>query len=352
MRVLFAGTPDIAVPTLISIYDSGHELVGVLTAPDRPKGRSRTPVPSPVAEAAMSLVPTAAPGGTAGDDRGADHVRILKPERLRTDARNEVLALSPDILVCFAYGKIFGPKFLGVFEHGGLNVHPSLLPLHRGPAPIPGAILSGAPQTGVTVQQIALEMDTGDVVLQNRIPMSGGETSMSLGQAVSERAGAMVVRVLDAMQAGALPTSGGDEDVWLRAQDHEAATYTSLVQKSDGEIDWSRPAAEIERMVRAYDPWPRAFTSFRGERLAILEAAVPPDDVDADATVPQGAGSTSSTSGPGTVLGVDKRFGILVETGNGPLAIQRLQLPSRKPLDWRSFVNGVHDVVGTTLGGK
>ncbi len=329
MRVLFAGTPEIAVPTLIAIHESRHELVGVLTAPDRPKGRSRTPSPSPVALATRTR-----------DPGSEDSIPLLKPEHLRTAAREEVASLAPDILVCFAYGKIFGPRFLDLFPHGGINVHPSLLPRFRGPAPIPAAPLAGDAETGITVQQLALEMDTGDLVLQERIPLDGSETSLTLGSHVAGAAGPLVVRTLDAMDAGPLPTSRGETDVWVRAQDHDAATYTALVQKADGEIDWNRPAVEIERMVRAYDPWPRAFTSLRGERLAILEAALPPIGVHA-----------SSESSPGTITGVDKRFGILIETGNGPLAVQRLHLHSRKPLDWRSFVNGVKDLVGTTLGG-
>lgn len=325
MRVLFAGTPEIAVPTLTAIHASSHELVGVLTAPDRPRGRGRKPARPVVADAAVELGP---------QSQSADRaIPVLQPETLRTQAREEVSRLEPGVLVCFAYGRIFGPRFLDLFPHGGLNVHPSLLPRYRGPAPIPAAILAGDAETGITVQRLALEMDTGDIVLQDPIALDGTETSSSLGRYVAERAGELVVRVLDALEAGTVEP---------RAQDHAAASYTRLVSKEDGEIDWTRPAAEIERMVRAYDPWPRAWTVMDGERLAILEAAL----------APEGRGNLASASAPGTILGVDKELGILVETGNGLLALQRLHLQSRKPLEWRSFVNGMQELAGTVLGGK
>lgn len=316
MRVLFAGTPEIAVPTLRDIHASAHSIAGILSAPDRPRGRGRSLHPSPVAEAAAALDPG---------------IPVLKPDQLRTEAREAVSQLEPEILVCFAYGKIFGPRFLGLFSRGGVNVHPSLLPRFRGPAPIPAAILGGDDETGITVQELAREMDTGAILLQERIRLDGTETSETLGRTVAGAAGGLVVRVLDSLDA-----------LVPQEQDHRLATYTRLVEKADGVIDWSADAATIERTVRAYDPWPRATTSLRGERLAVLAAAV----------VPGNHESVSLPSGvPGTVLGVDKELGILVETGNGPLALQRLHLQSRKPLDWRSFLNGVQDITGTVLGG-
>src|SRR6056297_216239 len=250
MKVLFAGTPEIAVPSLRALADSGHEVVGVLTAPDRPKGRGRTLHPSPVKDLALEL-----------------GVPVLEPERLGAEARRQVAILGADVLACFAYGKIFGPRFLELFPRGGLNVHPSLLPRHRGPSPIPGAILAGDIETGVTVQELALEMDAGDIVAQESIPLTGTETTASLSGVVASLGGRLLVDVLDRL---------ADGRVERRPQHHNEATFTRLVRKEDGEIDWSRPAVEIDRMVRAYTPWPHAFTSFRGERLVVLEAVPAP----------------------------------------------------------------------------
>ncbi len=313
MKVLFAGTPEIAVPSLRALAGSGHEIVGVLTAPDRPKGRGRTLQPSPVKELALEL-----------------DLPVLEPERLGAEARRQVATLAPDVLACFAYGKIFGPRFLALFPRGGLNVHPSLLPRHRGPAPIPGAILAGDTETGVTVQELALEMDAGDIVAQEPFPLTGTETTASLSEVVAPLGGRLLVDVLDRLEAGR---------VERMPQNDDHATFTRLVRKEDGEIDWSRSAVEIDRMVRAYTPWPHAFTTFGGERLVVLEA-VPAPDADASGAV------------PGRVALVDTSIGILVETGDGRLALQRLQLQARKPLEWRSFHNGVQGFVGAVLGGS
>jgi methionyl-tRNA formyltransferase len=322
MRVLFAGTPDIAVPSLNAIAGSAHGLVGVLTAPDRRRGRGASVSHSPVKERALEL-----------------GVPVFQPEHLRTAARAQVAMLEPDVLACFAYGKIFGPRFLELFPSGALNVHPSLLPRYRGPAPIPAAILAGDDETGVTVQDVALEMDAGDILAQERIPLTGTETTATLSQAAARVGAELLAEVLDRIQAGTVTRT---------PQDADEATYTSLVEKSDGQIDWRRSATEIERMVRAYTPWPHAYTSFRAERLVILEAAVASVAESDD----EGPNGESGEPVPGRVLRVDTPNGILVETGNGLLALRKLQLQSRKPLDWKSFLNGVHDFIGAVLGGS
>ncbi len=321
MRVLFAGTPQIAVPTLRAIAGSDHELVGVLTAPDRARGRGRSVRFSPVKELALEL-----------------GVPVLQPESLRSDSRCEVAVLEADVLACFAYGRIFGPRFLKLFPRGGLNVHPSLLPRHRGPAPLPAAILAGDVETGVTIQELALEMDAGDILAQERIPLTGKETTASLGEIVAPTGGRLLVDVLDRMERG---------EARAVPQDPTRATYTRLVQKEDGRIDWREPAQTIERMVRAYVPWPKAFTTWAGERLNILEAR-PVDRFAADGEAAPIAGDRV----PGRVLRVDTENGVLVETGNGLLALRKLQLQSRNPLEWRSFLNGVNGFLGAVLGGS
>lgn len=319
MKVLFAGSPEIAVPALEAVA-AAHEVVGVLTNPDAVAGRGRVPVETPVAARARTLLPG---------------VPVLKPESLKSEARGAVGPLGAEVLVVFAYGHIFGPKFLALFPRGGINVHPSLLPKFRGATPIPAAILAREAETGVTVQTLALQTDSGDILAQERIPLSGRETTGSLSLTAAEAGARLAVRVLGGMAAGSLVPV---------PQDGSAATFCGMIGKEDGLIDWSRSATEIDAQVRAYDPWPGTYTLFNAARLAILAAAV---------HTPEGpAGGADAPAEPGTVTGLDKEAGILVQTGKGTIAIGRLQLQAKKALDWRSFLNGTHGFIGARLGNQ
>jgi len=319
MRVLFAGTPEMAVPTLQALADT-VTLVGVLTAPDRSKGRGRRLVPSPVKAAAM--------------ERG---LPVLQPPRLGAEAREAVRELEPELLVVVAYGRIFGPKFLSLFPRGGINLHPSLLPKYRGPSPIPAAILAGESRTGITVQRVAREMDSGDILRQEELPLGGSETTAGLTDYVAREGAKLVLATVRDLEEGRAAPS---------PQNHEEASYCGLISKQDGEIDWRRSAREIERMTRAYDPWPGAYTFFRGQRLTIWRAEVPPPGTAAADVESAGA----EDAGAGSVLGVDKARGILIQTCDGVLAVQRLQLQSRSATDWQSFLNGARDILNETLG--
>ena len=338
MKLLFAGTPDIAVPSLRKVA-ARFPVVGVLTAPDAVSGRGR------------KVTPPA--GKVAADELG---LPVLQPVRLDEDARAAVRRLEPEMLVTFAYGKIFGPKFLGLFEEGGLNVHPSLLPEYRGPSPIPAVILAGESQTGITIQYLAAEMDAGAVVAREHITLTGAETTESLSALVAEKAADLLVEALSRIEEGTAEPE---------PQNEAEATYCKLIRKEDGEIDWAREAVRIERMVRAYTPWPGAYTYWGDRKLTIREAAVytadavgpTPDRPAADA-VSGAAGSyeageeaLSTHEEPGHVLGVDRRWGILIQTGSGVLAVQRLQLQAGQTVDWKSFINGHQDFPGTVLGG-
>ncbi len=314
MRVLFAGTPQLAVASLLALANSSHTVAAVLTAPDRPRGRGRSLESSPVKAAAQTL-----------------GLPVLQPESLRSQARETVAAYRPDLLACFAYGRIFGPRFLALFARGALNVHPSLLPRYRGPAPIPAAIRNRDLETGISIQTLALEMDAGDLVLQERIPLTGTETTGSLSELVALRAADLLVQAVDTI---------ADGSAVYTPQDHGTATYTSLLTKEDGRIDWSESAAAIDAQVRALQPWPRARTTFRGQPLTIHRTRV----------VDQEAG-TAGGNRPGRVVRVDRSRGILVETGNGLVALQELQLPSKKPVDWNSFTNGAGPLEDELLGG-
>ena len=317
MRVLFAGTPAIAVPSLRALA-AGHEVVGVLTNPDTAAGRKLQTSQSAVKSAALEL-----------------GLPVLQPARLDAEARDAVAALRPDILVCVAYGFIFGPKFLALFPQGGVNLHPSLLPRFRGPSPISAAILAGDSETGITVQRLALAMDAGDILVQERFPLSGRETTASLTDYCAEAGAPLVLRALAGLADGSLRG---------QPQDGSQASFCRLIERQDARIDWQRPALEIDRQVRAFDPWPRAYSEWNGETLTVLES-LPLPDVSAPAGTPAAPAAV-----PGSVLRVDKSAGILVQTGQGLLALRRLQLPTKKALDYQSFANGVRGFVGSILG--
>ncbi|MDR0316256.1 MAG: methionyl-tRNA formyltransferase [Treponema sp.] len=327
MRILFAGSPGIAVPALESVFDlsgsaEGFELAGLLTNPDSPKGRSGTAEPTETGAAAERL-------STLAITKGKPPLPILKPEKLDAQAREQAAALKPELLVSFAYGKIFGPKFLALFPLGGINIHPSLLPQYRGPTPIPAAIKNGDHETGISIQRLALEMDSGDILLQERMSLNGRETAASLSGRMAEKAAELLLLALQGLAAGTLRPS---------PQNHADASYCSLIKKEDGIIDWTRSAAEIDAGIRAFDPWPLSWTMHGDQQLIILKAA--PLD---------GAGIEGSAV-PGRVLGIDKEKGILIQTGNGVLAVTELQYRTKKPLEWRAFINGARNFLSSRLG--
>ncbi|MDR2483542.1 MAG: methionyl-tRNA formyltransferase [Treponema sp.] len=319
MRILFAGSPAIAIPaleTLAALERRGIcELAGVLTSPDSRQGRRGTLEPAAIVRAAREFL---------ADPEAA----LLKPEKLGQQAREAAAALKPDLLVSFAYGRIFGPKFLSVFPLGGINIHPSLLPRCRGPSPIQAAILGRVAQTGVSIQRLALEMDSGDILAQERIPLCGRETAPELSRIAAGVAAAMLEELIPRFSGG-IPAT--------RPQDHAQATYCPLVRREDGRIDWTLAAEDIDARIRAYDPWPLC-AAFHGERELFILAGRPFE------------GNSGGQAAPGTVLGIDKGAGILVQTGGGGiLAVSRLQYQAKKALEWRAFLNGAKDFIGARL---
>jgi methionyl-tRNA formyltransferase len=260
--------------------------------------------------------------------RGLSPIVQLKPEKLGGEAREAAAALKPDLLVSFAYGRIFGPRFLSVFPLGGVNIHPSLLPKYRGASPIPAVILAGEKETGVTIQRLAPEMDTGDILVQEKFPLTGRETAASLSALAAEKSALLLpplIRDLAEGRAQVFPQEGG-------------ASYCSLISKDDGLIDWSLGAGEIDARIRAYTPWPLAFTRHGDTALYILEAEA------------LEAGAAGGEGRPGTVLAADKARGILIQTGAGVLAVSRLQYQTKKALFWKDFLNGAKGFIGARLG--
>jgi methionyl-tRNA formyltransferase len=332
LRVLYAGTPAIAVPCLNVLSDmelegEGVILSGLLTNPDRPR-RHGQPEPSDVSAAATRL-------DVARKERGLSPIVQLKSERLDGRAREQVAAFSPDLLVSFAYGRIFGPRFLALFPLGGINIHPSLLPKYRGASPIPAQILAGEKKTGICIQRLAAEMDAGDIIAETSFAPSGRETALSLSETTGERAAPLLRELLRGEDFAARIAAA-------RSQEGEAV-YCREIKKEDGLIDWNKNAAKIDAQIRAYTPWPLSYTCRGSDTLIILEAT----PLEAPPTI---ANAPESTAAPGTVLGVDKSRGILIQTGDGILAVSRLQWRTKKALDWKAFCNGEHNITDIKLG--
>ncbi|MDR1025081.1 MAG: methionyl-tRNA formyltransferase [Treponema sp.] len=370
MRIVYAGSPAIAVPALEALaamaledpgvlgapgvpgapgeasgdVSGGFELAALLTNPDSPRGRHGKPEPTDAAAAVSALGPRFAAARR-------DPPVLLKPEKLGAAVRGELETLKPDLLVSFAYGRIFGPKFLALLPLGGINIHPSLLPAYRGPAPIPQAILNGDRETGISIQRLALQMDCGDILAQERFPLTGRETGAALAEEMARRAARLLPSVIRGLAAGTLQG---------RPQNREGASYCGLLSRDDGKIDWGQSARRIEAQVRAYTPWPLSWTVDGERRLCILGAAL--EDVGGlgagalglaqgpDIEPGDGPAAGSGRAAPGTVLGVDKERGILVQTGDGVLVLTVLQYQAKKALEWRSFLNGARDFIGRRLG--
>lgn len=310
------GTRDIAVPALQALLAPGHaawQVVGVFTQPDRPAGRAQTPLPPAVKSLAL----------THG-------LPVFQPETLRGDDAPALLAeLAPDVGVVASYAQLLPRRVLQAARTGWLNVHPSLLPRWRGPSPVAGAILAGDAETGVTIIKLVRAMDAGPIVDQTRAALRPTDTTATLTERLGQLGAERLAAVLDPWVAGAITPV---------PQDEQAATYRPLLSRADGELDWSQPAAALERRIRAFTPWPGTFTRWDGRRLSILSARAEPGPAGA----PPGKALGLAQTAAGPVL--------RVASGDGVLAVTRLQLEGRRPLDAAEFVRGQPGVVGARLG--
>ena len=302
MRVLFLGSPSFAVHALEALIAAGHEIVGVVTQPDRPAGRERRLTPPPVKVAAQ-----------------AHNLPVLQPETLRDPAVIDALsALQPEVGVVAAYGEILRRAVLQIPPLGYLNIHPSLLPLYRGPTPVAGAILAGETVTGVTIMLLDPGMDSGPILAQAVVDLPPTARTGPLTDELFRIGAQLLVETLPRYARG---------EIEPRPQDHSRATVTKMLKKEDGRIDWSLPAIVIERMTRAYDPWPGAYTFWRGQPLRIISAAVVANE---------------STAAPGTVIGRSERGHPLVQTGGDVLELLEVQPASRRIMSGSAWLVGIH----------
>jgi methionyl-tRNA formyltransferase len=307
-RVVFFGTPEFAVPSLQALLGGPDSVVGVISQPDKPAGRGQQTQSPPVKQLA--------------EQRG---IPVAQPVKVKTAELPGLLrAWSPDLAVVAAYGRILPQAVLALPRLGCINVHASLLPKYRGAAPIQWALLRGETTTGVTIMYMNERMDEGDILVQRAMPIEPGETYGALQRRLAEIGGTALMDALAALHGGTLRAT---------PQDDAAATYAPMIRKSDGAIDWALSAHDIACRVRAFNPWPSAFTLHRGRLLKIHRARALPE---------------ASAAAPGTVVALGDD--IHVATGKGVLAVEELQLEGRRTLPAREFARGGGLTIGDRLG--
>jgi methionyl-tRNA formyltransferase len=299
VRLVFAGTPDFAATALKALIAAGHTIVGVYSQPDRPAGRGRKLQPSPVKQVAL------------------DHeIPVFQPETLKTpEAQKQLADLNPDVMIVAAYGLILPKAVLDIPTHGCLNIHASLLPRWRGAAPIQRAIAAGDAETGITIMQMDEGLDTGAMLLKSLTTIDDSDTGGSLHDRLAELGGKAIIKALELLQKGELTGEPQNDDL---------ACYASKLSKTEGHIDWATDATAIERLVRAFNPWPGTYTDLGDQRIRIHEAR---------------ALVTTSDGPPGTVVQRD-REGIDIACGSGTLRITRLQLPGSRAQSVNDLING------------
>ncbi len=307
-KILFAATGEIAVPTLKAL--ASLNLVGaVLTAPDKPGKRGKGLIPTPIKVVAQEL-----------------SLPVLQPEHLGRKAREEVTAFGCDTLLSFCYGKIFGPLFLGLFNGNSYNIHPSLLPQYRGCAPIECALLNGDTKSGITIQKLALECDAGDVVYSETFEIKECDNAQSLALSVADMAAVMAEKVFNS--EGILEATPQEGEI----------SYSALIKKEDGYLDFSENSSVLAGKIKAYYPWPKAICCYRDTELFLCSVSA--------------FDSIKTEYEPGFVISYDKKKGFQIATGDGSIYINRLQLATKKELDAASFKNGNADFVSSLLRRK
>ncbi len=312
MRIVFMGTPASAAASLETLLGGPDEVVGVVTQPDRPVGRGRVSMPSPVRRRA--------------EEAG---IPVRTPRKMKDPGLLEQLAgWRPDLMAVVAYGRILPQAILDLPPLGCVNVHYSLLPRYRGAAPMQWAILKGEAVTGVTTMQLVAEMDAGPILLAEKMLMRPDETAASLEARLVPVGARLLAATVRGVERGSLTP---------RSQDPASVTFAPMLRKEDGVIDWTRPAREIERRTRAFTPWPSAFTCWRGKRVKV-HGARPLPPVAAPGTAP-----------PGTVVGVGAE-GISVATGADVLLLTELQLEGRKRMAADAFLRGAGVRTGMRFG--
>ena len=308
-KIVFMGTPEFAVPALKALLENGHDVLAAVTQPDRPRGRGKKIAQSPVKQAAMAC-----------------GLEVLQPENASARQFCEIIRdKAPDLLVVVAFGQILKKEILGIPSWGALNIHASLLPQYRGAAPIQWAILNNEARTGLTAMRMDEGLDSGPILLQQEMPILPDETAGQLHDRLSALAGDFLIRTLEGLAENRLRE---------RPQDQNASTYASKIDRGMSQIKWDKPAETVSALIRAFDPWPGAFTRLRGKDIKVFSSRVVDEE---------------RIGLPGRVKGHEEG-GLEVETGKGIVQIRELQIPGRKRLPVKDFLRGFPLDKGTLLG--
>lgn len=308
MKVIYMGTPDFSVGALEAIIKAGHEVVLVVTQPDKPKGRGKAMQASPVKECALS-----------------HGIEVFQPSKIRESENVEYLRkFGADIFVVAAFGQILPKSILDMPKYGCVNIHASLLPKYRGAAPIQWAVINGDEVTGVTTMLMNEGIDTGDMIAKKQVRLAEDETGGSLFDRLADTGAELIVETMKMLEEGTAE---------FTPQNSEEATHTSMISKELGSIEWSKPAAEIERLIRGLNPWPSAYTRLKGKTFKIWKARVV---------------EVSSSDKPGTIIKIGKDE-LLVQTGEGALSLIEVQLEGKKRMDVASFLRGCQIEEGIVL---
>ena len=309
MKIVFMGTPDFAVPALEALVKGGHQVIAVVTQPDKPKGRGKGMAMPPVKEKAMEF-----------------NIPVYQPVKVREEGFSQQLReLSPEVIVVAAFGQILPKVILDLPRYGCINIHASLLPKYRGAAPIQWAIINGEKETGVTTMMMDAGLDTGDMLEKTVVPIEEGETAQSLSDKLSAAGGPLILSTLKKVEEGTLTRT---------PQRDEESCYAKILQKTLGRIDWNREAEHIERLIRGLNPWPSAYTTLNGKSLKLWKAKALLEEY------------------PGEAGQVVKAVGneLLIKTGKGTLKAEALQLEGKKRMEADAFLRGCPIEEGTRLG--
>ena len=310
MRIVFMGTPDFAVPSLNALIESGYDVVGVFCQPDRPKGRGHKLAACPVKEVAVK-----------------HNIPVFQPERIKRPEGVEMLkSCAPDLCVTAAFGQLLSQEILNIPPMGTINVHSSLLPKHRGSAPINWSVIMGDQVTGVTTMFTDKGMDTGDILLMRETPIGEKENAGELSDRLAVMGAQLLIETIRELEAGTLKRI---------PQDHEAATYEPKMDKELGRIDWSKSFREIDWLVRGTTPWPGAYTTLDEQTIKVFE-------LDVKDGAPSGA--------PGEIIAADAKRGLIVSCGDHDVELKQIQMPGAKRMNAKDYLRGHTMDTGICLG--
>lgn len=310
MKIVYMGTPDFAVPPLAALVENGYEVTAVITQPDKPKGRGKTLMPTPVKEEALK-----------------HEIPVYQPAKVRDPEFLETLQkLEPDMIIVAAFGQIIPKVILDMPQYGCINIHASLLPKYRGAAPIQQAVIDGEKESGVTIMKMGTGLDTGDMISQAVVELREDETGGSLFDRLAETGAELLIRTIPSVENGTA--------VYTKQPEESPTPYAAMISKQMGLLDFSKSAVVLERLVRGMNPWPSAYTFLNNKTLKVWKCSVESGSCGKDV--------------PGTITDVDKK-GIHVACGEGTLILEEVQLEGKKRMETDAFLRGYHVTAGTVL---